>query len=123
MCLVIDTCCLISVFDSKDKSHSDFVPVLNWIYPPGKGRVIYGGSKYKTELSRIKSLLPLFAELNRMGRTVLCEDAEVDEVADALTAKVADSNFNDEHLTAIVIISLCYIFCTHDRTSLQFLKI
>jgi hypothetical protein len=69
MCLVIDTCCLGLVFDGGIKDHAKFLPVFNWI-TTGKGCMIYGGTKYNTELGRATKILTIVTELSRQPSVV-----------------------------------------------------
>jgi hypothetical protein len=121
MCLVIDACCLAKVFDGNNHEHSDFVPVLNWI-TIGKGRMIYGGTKYKTELAQASRFLRMVVNLERAGKTIRVPDDAVDEIASALKAKVTDPEFDDEHLVALVIVSRCLVVCTIDHIAMRYLK-
>jgi len=98
MCLVIDTCCLSAVFDGKNKKHASFVPVLKWIN--GKGRMIYGGTKYNDELGKAAKYLPYVAELSRKRQTVQIPNATVDPIAIALKLKFPEAAFDDEHIVA-----------------------
>jgi len=120
MCLVIDTCCLALVFDGNSKKHSNFVPVLDWIN--GKGCMIYGGTKYNTELGRAAKFLPYVVELARKRRAIQIPNAEVDPIAAAVKEKIADPQFNDEHLVALVIASRCCVVCTNDNVAIAYLK-
>jgi hypothetical protein len=120
MCLVIDICCIALVFDGQSKQHAKFVPVLEWIN--GKGLMVYGGTKYNTELGKAKKFLPYVAELSRRRRTVQVPNGEVDQIATALKQKVPDPLFNDEHLVALVIASRCCVVCTNDNTAIAYLK-
>lgn len=45
MAIIIDANCLARVFDKTNIEHDEFVPVFDWIVN-GKGKLIYGGSKY-----------------------------------------------------------------------------
>lgn len=121
MCLVIDACCLANVLNPADQRHIHFAPVFEWVFN-GKGRVIYGGTKYKHELSKLPRYLGLLAELERKGRVIQLSDAEVDAIANVLKAEVGDAQFNDEHLVAIVIVSRCLIVCTNDTVAKSYLK-
>lgn len=120
MCLVIDTCCLASVFDGNSKEHAKFVPVVEWINT--KGRLIYGGTKYNNELARAAKYLPYIAELARKGRTVQIPNSQADPIAAALKVRVPDREFNDEHLAALVIASRCCVVCTNDNTAISYLR-
>jgi hypothetical protein len=121
MCLVIDANCFARVFDSDNKEHAQFVAVWNWINA-GKGCMIYGGSKYGTELRAAPKFLPIITELERKGKTVHLSDANVDTVAAALKKKIPDPKFDDEHIVAIVILSRCRVVCTKDNTAISFLR-
>jgi len=121
MCLVIDADCLASVFKVKDKRHPLFKPVLDWI-SNGKGRMIYGGTKYNTELTKVTEVLPIVGELSRRRKTVRLSNALVDPIASALKARVLDPKFNDEHLAALVIASRCCVVCTDDNVAISYLR-
>jgi len=121
MCLVIDSCCLAMVFDKGNKRHSDFEPVARWVLV-GKGKMIYGGQKYKGELKKAKFIIPIMAELDRSGRLVHLRDSEVDARARELKEDINDNGFNDEHVVAMVVVSRCSVVCTDDRLAIQVLK-
>jgi len=121
MCLVIDACCIPKVFDRGNRQHPNYAPVLEWV-SNGNGRMIYGGTKYGTELRELPRYLGVIAELQRKGRAVVLPKARVDAIADALKAEIADPAFNDEHLVAIVIVSRCRVVCTEDKVAIPYLK-
>jgi hypothetical protein len=121
MCLVIDTCCLSKVFDRTNQEHPPFAPVLDWI-TIGNGKMIYGGTKYNAELAKARRFLGIVAELERGHRAICISEAQVDELASAAKREVPDSNFNDEHLVALVIASRCHIVCTDDTVAMPYLK-
>ncbi len=66
MCIIIDTNTLASVFNQASLNHSNFKPVLDWIYS-GNGKIVYGGTRYESE---IKNYLGIFNELNKMNRAI-----------------------------------------------------
>jgi len=119
MCLVIDTCCLAIVFGGDNKKHDKFVPVLKWI-TEGKGRMIYGGTKYDTELGRTK-ILGVVGELRKARRAIHLEAAQVDPIATALKAKCPEPEFDDEHIVALVLASRCCVVCTIDDVAMSYL--
>jgi hypothetical protein len=121
MCLVIDANCFALVFNSGTKEHGKFVPVLNWI-TEGKGRMIYGGTKYNTELRRAQWMLGIVAELSRKRRTVQIPNETVDPIATALKVKFPEPAFDDEHIAALVIASRCCVVCTNDNPAISYLK-
>jgi hypothetical protein len=121
MCLVIDTCCFALVFDSSIKQHAKFIPVLKWI-TEGKGRMIYGGTKYNIELGRTTKALGIVSELSRKRRTIQIPNASVDPIAAALKARFPEPAFDDEHIIALVIASRCCVVCTNDNPAISYLK-
>lgn len=121
MCLIIDTCCLAKVFNKDNIEHDRFKPVLDWI-TKGQGSVIYGGGKYKRELRRAPKYLSILVELNRQGRVISLSDKEVDVIAEEVSSIVNRSDFDDEHLIAIVRVACCRVVCTDDKTAERYLK-
>ena len=113
--------CIPSVFDQQCKEHSRFAPVLHWI-TFGRGRLIYGESKYKRELSKLPKYIPRIVELNRQGRLIELQGEAVDAAAMDAKAKVKSKKFNDEHIVGMVVVSGCRIVCTDDKESYPFLK-
>ena len=120
MCVVIDTCCLAIVFDDGNRMHGAYAPVLQWL--SGKGRMIYGGSKYAAELRRAGRLLGVVTELSRQGKTIHVDDRKVDKIAGQLKARFPEPEFDDEHIAALVIASRCRVVCTDDRTAIAYLR-
>ena len=120
MCLVIDTCCLAAVFDGENEHHQKFEPVLRWI--TSRGRMIYGGTKYNSELGRARKYLPYVAELSRQRKTIQIPTATVDLIAAQLKRKFDEASFNDEHIIALVIASRCGVVCTDDHDAISYLK-
>jgi hypothetical protein len=121
MCLIIDTCCLTKVFDPKNQQHAPFAPVLHWI-TVGRGRMIYGGTKYNHELRQVRRIVPIIAELNRARRAISLPRQDVDDLALTAKNREPDSRFNDEHIVALVIASRCRLICTDDKQAIPYLK-
>jgi hypothetical protein len=121
MCLVIDANCFALVFEPRTRGHEKFVPVLNWI-TKGSGRMIYGGTKYNTELGRATKVLGIVKELSTQRRTVQLPNASVDRIAAALKVKFPEPAFDDEHIAALVIASRCCVVCTNDEVAASYFK-
>ena len=121
MCLVIDANCFALVFEPSTKNHDKFVPVLKWI-TEGRGRMIYGGTKYNTELGKATRILGIVKELSTQRRTVQLLSSTVDPIAEALKVKFPEPAFNDEHIAALVIVSRCCVVCTNDNVAVSYLK-
>ena len=121
MCIVIDANCLTTVFNDKNMEHKKFRPVLRWIVA-GKGKVVYGGRKYKKELNSCEKVIPLLAELERAGKVLPVADERVDYHQCRIEQQTSGSGFNDCHLAAIIIVSGCKLICTSEKRAIPFLK-
>ena len=123
MCIVIDICALASVFRAASDDQDQFRPVYDWIFSgKRKGKIVYGGTKYKKELRKMPNYEKILHLLDWLGKTVTVEDAEVDLEQEKVEDRLQDKNFNDPHIVAIVIVSKCCLVCTTDKKSHRFLK-
>jgi predicted nucleic acid-binding protein len=121
MCLLIDTCALSRVFNQKNSEHAQFKPIFDWIYKR-QGTVVYGGSRYLSELSKAERYLRLFGELRRLGQARVLDKDSVDAAEKVIRKKVADPTFNDAHVAAIARLAGCRLICTNDQVAIPFLK-
>lgn len=119
MCLIIDTCVFGSVFNNKAPTHEEYNPVHKWILS-GKGKVIYGGSKYLNELS--PKYVKMLILLGKMNKAIKLPNSEIDEIQKRLESEVDNPDFDDPHIMAMVMYSKCRIVCTQDKRSIKFLK-
>ncbi len=120
MCLIIETNVFASVFNPLSKEHHRFAPVLKWI-TVGKGKMIYGGDKYKAEL-RVGLYTRILVELDRKGKLVQLPAAKVNKYEAELRLKVSHRDFDDPHILAMVAVSKCCVVCTDDKRSIPYLK-
>jgi hypothetical protein len=113
MCLIIDINALAPVFDSKNTLHNEFEPVKSWILE-GRGKVVYGGSKYLAELSKTK-YLGLFLQLRKAEKACYVENKLVDEAENDISAEISSKDFDDQHLVALLLVSRCKLICSLDK--------
>jgi hypothetical protein len=121
MCIVVDPPLFVPIFKSTDAEHAQFAPVMKWI-TDGRGKLVYGGSLYKLELSRVRTAIPLLAELQRRGRIVRVPDADVDAAVKQAKEIEPAQDFDDPHLVAIVRVTGCKLICVRDPRSHRFLR-
>jgi len=119
MCVVLDCNIISSVFNPSEKDHEEFKPVLHWI-TSGNGKMVFGGSKYKKELNRMKSYLKFIKELSKAGKCINVDDSAVDKIQNEIKNKHRD--FNDYHIVAIIIVSKVRIICTKDKKAIPWFK-
>jgi hypothetical protein len=121
MCIIIDTVCFSKVFDPTNAEHDRFQPVFSWVMD-GDGSIIYGGTKYRSEISeRIKKFGRLLVDLERKRRLIKLDDSLVDAEVVRLKKLEPDEEFNDPHIVAMVVVSKCCVVCTDDTRSLPYL--
>ena len=121
MCIVIDTNCLNSVFNSKSANHDEFKPVLDWIMS-GIGKVVIGGKRYREELS--EKYLDLISELDKVGKVVKIVDSEVNRCEGIVTKHFEPtSKFDDQHIVALLLSSGCKLICSLDARATEYFKL
>lgn len=120
MCIIIDVNALNEVFNTHSVNHQQFQPVRDWIIE-GKGKVLYGGTKYRDELRRTK-YVKLFGQLKRARKAVQVDNQQIDQEQKRIEALVTDPDFDDPHLIAIICVSRCILICSKDKRSYPFLK-
>lgn len=117
MCLVIDTNVLSCVFEVKNSKHNDFAPVLEWVLN-GKGKIIYGGSTYISEIG--KKYLSIFTQLKTAGLAKKLNKNDVDTKEEEVRKTIIDDDFDDQHIVSILIISKCQIIVSCDKRAYPF---
>lgn len=121
MLIVIDTDVLCSTFDEQNSNHNKFKPVFKQIRR-NKARMVYGGSKYKKELARLRKITRLVSELRKAGRARELCCSKVDEEEKNVKRNVTRRSFNDHHIIAIVIVGRCNFICSCDKRAHPFFK-
>ena len=119
MCIIIDNCVFGSVFFEKNREHSNFKPVKDWIMLR-EGKVVYGGTHYKRELPL--SYLRHLKTLSDKRKTIPLPDKEVDNYENNLKKYFPQKKFNDPHIVAMALISECRLLCTNDNDFLKFIR-
>lgn len=119
MCIILDINIIPAVFDDTNKHHKDFKPVFEWIYN-GKGKIVYGGTKYYDELSRTK-YLNLIGNFRKAGKAIPVNNDSVDRETIIASRILKNKRFNDQHLIGLIRASLCLLVCTNDKNSIPFL--
>jgi len=118
MCIVIDTNVLGAVFNKRNASHLSFEPVLDWIFN-GHGKVVYGGSKYFSEISKYRKIFTLLSSINK---AVYINSDMVDELTKTASEAIIHRDFDDQHLVGLLLASGCKLLCTNDTTAIPFIQ-
>ena len=91
MCVIVDTNCLASVFERKSEKHPQFAPVLEWIIY-GKGKLIYGGSKYISELRKASKYFKIINQLKKKGKVICVDKERVDREQKRIEKEITDKD-------------------------------
>lgn len=118
MPIIIDTNCIPQVFSKSSVKHKDFEPVLNWILK-GKGMMIFGGTKYKIEISKLKKYLTIIRYIKESGKIHEGNCELIDNYQQTVEKLNDDPDFDDPHLVAIAFVTKCKIICSEDSRSVK----
>lgn len=121
MCIVVDAPLFVPMFKTSDPKSVSYQPVRQWVVE-GIGKFVIGGTKYKAELAKIPTVLPVLLELERKGKVVRISDAVVD--AEEALVKVIEPrpDFDDPHLAALIRATGCRLICVLDPRSHKYLR-
>ena len=122
MCVIIDTN-VISLF--AQANNPDSLPLRNWILE-GKGKIVYGGTKYQEETSKVNDFLGLITNLKPLKKCVVLDTKYVDDLQRQIEDKAKElrisADFDDPHLIAIISASKCKVIYTNDERAIKYLK-
>jgi len=121
MCIVLDINTIPNIFNNESKEHAEFKPVRDWIIHK-KGKIVYGGTKYSEELSKMRQYLKLFLLFERINKTVVIDTEAVDNIQAEVEAMIQHRDFDDPHLVAILKESGCKLVCSVDERAFPYLK-
>ena len=121
MCIVIDVNTFPSVFDQSSERHPHFSAVLNWIID-GKGKIVWGGTKYLSEISRLGKYRRLWIQLGKAGKLVPIDDSLVDSQEREIKELCTDPDFDDPHIVALLSVSGCKLLCSQDARSYPYIQ-
>lgn len=121
MCIVVDINTLAPVFSEKCHQHEDFRPVKEWI-DKGRGFLVFGGTRYKHELSRTYRYLRLVRQMKDSGQAIAIRDDLVDATEAEVIEMTEATDCDDQHIIALLGISRCPLFCSHDSRSYKFIR-
>jgi len=119
MCIIIDANSLGSVFDKSAKGHEKFKPIFDWIFY-GRGKVVFGGSRYFSEI--VGKYSALFIELRKANMAVPIDNAKVDATTKTVSKLLKHRDFDDQHLVGLLIVSGCKLICSLDDRAYPFFQ-
>ena len=124
MCVIIDMNTLPAVFNSSDKKHAQFVPLLNHVNSR-KSKITIGGSSYSAEIEKMPGLTKILAEMRRSKKLVIADSSKVDLLERQIAVKYPLAkfpDFNDKHIVALAAVTNAKVVCTIDKPLQKYLK-
>lgn len=123
--IVIDINVLSCIFNKNHSQHDCYKPVYDLIYSNnGRARaiIVYGGTKYMQELSKVSQYADIILELNNKGKAKCINNNLIDKKEQEIRNALENSKFNDQHIVAILVISRAPIVCSDDKEAHPFFK-
>jgi hypothetical protein len=121
MCIVIDINALSMVFNESNLQHKEFVFVKTWI-EKGLGFIVYGGTKYKSELAATFKYMRLLRQMRDAGQAISICDSAVDKIEGEVIKLTDDTDCDDQHVIALLAAARCSLLCSVDTRSFVFVK-
>ena len=121
MCMVIDANTISCVFSGSNTMHSSFLPVLRW-FVYGRAKICLGGKLLSVEQKKLVSYQPLFKELGKLNKIHKIDDSLINKKEKEITDLEKDSDFDDPHIIALIIVSKAKVLCSDDSRSFKFVR-
>jgi hypothetical protein len=121
MSIVIDTNTIVAVFDPANTNYQEFASIRKWIESK-QGILVFGGTKYKTELGRVGRTQRIVRLMRDAGLAVSICDRTVDEIQNDIEQKTRGTECDDQHIIALLAASWCTLLCSQDKRSFPFVK-
>lgn len=122
MCFILDSNSFSKFFNPECDDFIEFKPLHSWLFQTSGVKLIIGGSQYKRELSKLSRYHKYLIELGKARKIANISDEVVDEETTAVKSKESDPDFDDPHMVALIIVSGCKIFASHDKRADKFIK-
>lgn len=110
------------MFLPGSSKHGEFRPLLDWLEQNKNVKMIYGGTKYKNEVSKLTKYLGILAEYRRKRKYVEIDSKLVDQKEKEIIKIEPDKKFNDQHIVALLSTSGCLVFASEDSSADNFVK-
>jgi hypothetical protein len=120
--IVLDINCFHLVFKTKNSEDAGFCHVLHWIRKQKDACFVYGGTKYKDELKKMSKYFDILKQFKIAGKFVEINTKMIDENARQLKIICPDTDFDDEHIVAILNVSGCKLVCSKDIKAQEYIK-
>lgn len=122
MSIIIDTNRL-SVFFNKSKSDHKELRSILLSDSKGTKKCVWaiGGTKYRDEIRKLPSLIPIIALLNKSNKIKSYSDVEVNRLSDQYDKELTLKS-NDSHIIALCVVSQANFLVTHDDNLIYDIK-
>lgn len=122
MRLLIDSNIFHKFFDTSHKEHPSYERVYRCLFEC-KGKMYSGGSTFEKEIrDHLKKYRRILVELSRRGKLEILPTIEVDKETKRIKQLDNDTDFDDPHIIACVILGKIQVVCTDDSRADRFIK-
>ncbi|SHK99958.1 hypothetical protein [Fibrobacter sp. UWB12] len=120
MCVVIDANVISSFFKSGNEKHEKLVPLLKWVVL-GRAKIVLGGKLYTEEIvEKQDSLISFIKELNNFNKIHFFSNEDVSNVESQIKKIEKDTDFDDPHIIALLIVSRATVLCSDDSRMFKY---
>ncbi len=121
MCIIVDANVFSKVFDPLNEKHEEFKPVFEWIVKKN-GKLVVGGSKYIKEITTIARFTKLLNQLKKARKIYYHSQAIVDAKALEFRDIFTTTDYDDQHILALIATTSCRLLCTNDEGLIKYAK-
>jgi hypothetical protein len=122
MCFVLDSNSFHRFFNPSCADYFDFEPLHDWLYNTVGTKLVYGGTTNLREIDCLKKYYPYLVELRKISKFIQIDTKLVDEEAVKIKDVVNNKDFDDPHIIALLAVSGCLIFASHDKRADKYIK-
>lgn len=122
MCFVLDANSFHRFFNPFHPEYCEFEPLHDWLYKKNGTKLVYGGSDYIREIDCLKRYGKYLKELKDVSKFKKINTVAVDAETERIKAAINDHKCNDHHIIALLAVSGCLLFASHDAKADKYIK-
>lgn len=122
MCFVLDSNSFHCFFNPGCADYYNFEPLHDWLYNTSGTKIVYGGTTNLSEINCLRKYYPYLVELRKISKFIQVDTKLVDEETEKVKRFVNKKDFNDPHIIALLAVSGCLIFASHDKRADKYVK-
>lgn len=109
-------------FNPSCQGYSEFEPLHEWLYHENGTKIVYGGTTNIKEIDHLAKYKGYLLELKKISKFIQIDSKLVDKESERIRNIVNKKDFDDPHIVALLAVSGCIIFASHDQRSDKYVK-